>query len=1555
MPTRDAAIPSTRRPPIEGPDRAEDEKPKSNIVSQAVEIGGGMVDDPMSGGRPGSFERMENAWLDSAGNMTPEAGSRLLRTQPDPIPPPPGSPEGTRPTPPGPPVAVDGNEQAPLRLYSRDASGNRTFSRQGPKPVDGMFSFEGALVCVVDGRLWYRFGRSGKFLPVPITKSADHGRLFPLAGKRFTRAVINNEAVVCSGAHAQPVRLHVPRRRTVQAHFLGLPRPNIRETTVGTIKQDGKKWGYYFMYVRPYGSSGANKVDLGPPSPRLDVVEKEHNSADVTEYRFVEQNIPSPLYGPLEMRIFRTASGGMSARRIVHEQRLFDVPANEDGTFDTDAARDRATVDGVAQDAIWYRRSPNADRVNVRLEYEDALGTEVSSRLGPAAAEGDRRILLTPVGGSPLPAALFFVPVGDDWTVALFLQTTKAAVPRVHLSTEPGGTGDPGFPEDWLSPRGYAEAAAAPSVDSTTVAKLAAGTEDVFSYVWTGIPDVGGLDSPILLSAYPKVSLSDSSDAKNFSGADFYYFGDAGTQGTFTKGSSVALGRGVTAFNTTASPRGRRVPVLSYDVSFLEQYTDLPENDWEQIEVKLDNAQVPAALIFGSRVAGQAGLESFDRTPAHRFSDSDFSYWGTRIVSYFNPDRRAHQQTGRLVSMDSAGFTRRIAVPSGTRGAALSRPPNEFFSNVSTGLRRNLAIYRGTAHKRGSLSFSFGWCGGIPHLAAIDLLVEGGLAGLSNRTGRYVVGRTPFGFPRLSRTSTFTGVDLKVSWTDSNRRVYSRTYGLRNIGAGDDDLQFGAFPCAIHGGRMRAPSGFTRYRYLAANPGFDGAPTGPYTGYGNEQMNNRHPLWELFTGERASPSGLTSISITGTTDFVGFIAPTILGRPRTLSDVLPHANVQLLATKDLGPLRMVIDGRTLTKDGTFSVLGRDADVAGVQAPASPVNEDTGRTPLDTANARVNGERAWVWDWRLDTLNYPNLPGGRMFPSVGDGRDTKRTIKITKGSGSTKNVEIDWVLDQLSRPPNPPDLRPPSLRMGARRVGPPDLAEGVYQDNVAVNTDGVLSGRDPLYTQVAGAKTNSSPPEARFCAATGNRVFLGAVRTPREAVENRVVWSNLQSGLSSPYGFDASQRLDLDRPVTALARTLNNLVVFTESSVHRMEDAGGGNLGVYGLEDTHGCPSPEGPVDTPAGLVYPAEAGVFILQGVSPIRLSDHIAKTWQNEIPDKSLIKTVHDPVLQRVHFLYSHTVPSLYDRAFVMDMRRTRLADGGGWFSTRRTRYYTSEEGASLGRAWAFHAGLVHSSNDLGQVREYDPELRTHEVVDRRGNVRLVPVIFSFVSGGLDCGNPGMVKASSRLSYNLNCHSPGAVEFELITDQAGKQPAGTYVAEESPIVGLDTPFLATAVAKQAPVLGLHKQGNIFQVGMRTGLCPRAEGSFRIPSFARNEMIVTLSRPLPPSFVLRGLEVVVSQVDNYDSYGWLTRPNPQRTIVGATLNSDRTEVTLAVDPAWGEVPVLPERDRAGWNRLGSASGHALLTCRLSPRFSLISVVLYGARTGVSMKMGNIGG
>ena len=1593
------AVLGSPRPPTEGPAPPEDREPKVKRVAQSVEVSGGMADNPLTGGRPGSFLRMANARLDPSGNVVPADGSRFLRVDPE--------------DPTSAVLFVDGNTETRVQTSGPDSSGAVTTT--GSKPVDGLFSFEGSLVAVVEGALWLWTGR-GPARRIPITGgTALTGRWFAgrdVLGKRFTRATVNNETVVCSGAFEDPIRLHVAGRDEegnpdVQAHVLGIPRPEMEDVTEGTpvqpVKADPEAdppvaavvpglWLYFFAWSRRYSSDGYNKVDFGPPSEALEVVEREtglpgsKTRVRVHSFRAREGTVPPAQLGPLALRMFRTRSREGAAYEVGYASRLTPIPAGADGTFSFD--RDPGVPSVVPATAgVRYLRTPQADGFDVKWNYTDSNDRAVSKVFSKPTDERPTRITLTEADSTSLPAVLFIVPDGDLFKVLLAVERATP-LPGVVLSL--GRAGGPNFRDSELNNAltghyrlGYRAPVEAPAVSASKAAGLSTAGGKVSLYSW----DLGRRARENLLfrvSAYPVVSWSDGSDAEDYNSWDFR---SARPIPTFRRVdgvahnnpvSAVALGKGVDNYKTASLPASQQdVPQMA------DSIRNSPSSSWDFIrylEVKKDNATVPSVLIFGSADKGDGFLRPMNGTAAQVVHRSRFSYTNRYSVFVI----QGYANNAYTVSLDTPGFRRRSWTHGALSDDVVQSPVNN----------RRFYYFKDGVFKQASLSFSITPThpGLLYRDAARNFILDV---------------EEPF-------TDVASNVEPRITFS---RGTQSYTYRLVNIPNANVDS------CIRNGGDRWLPTGYTRYAVYDPSRTYRGnrcletftlrldPPRSAVPFYWFDPLTTEQPVSIHIGG---LPSNVSMGFTTNDADYSTSYTSNSLAGPAPL-ETRPHGNVQLISKENLGNLTLTVDGTALGAEDARTDAGFNLTTA--VAPVkrtSPVNRDDNRTPWATSWARINGEDAYVYTWRSSLEGLGNPPDNALFTQyLATGTSAqktesvkKRTIKLTSDEN---DVTVEWTKDSDVGPPDPWDLRDPSLSMGMQVFEDSTLPAGEVQDDLRLNPDAALGRTEVarLYTQ-KGGQPNFPPPPSKFCAAAGGRVFLGGVRVGSDVIENRVVWSNTQSTGPAPHGFDEGQFLDLDDPVTAMARTVNNMIVFTKSTVHRIEGVAGGRLGIYGIEDTHGCPSPLGPVDTPTGLVFPAEAGVFVLKGVQPIRLSDHISRRWKEDIPDKSSIVSVHDPVNQLVHFIYragrEGAVPAAdpdFENAFTLDMRRSRLADDGGWFCTREARYYQDARARDMGTCWAFHEGAVHAGEKTGQISRFSSGLQD---VERPGGGPLVPVSFLFIGGGMDCGGPGLFKTSSRLSYSLDCHTPGAVRFQLLPDggRGRLMDAGTLVSPDR-IAGGGTSDIFEPVSqvrsRQAPVLGPWRRAVCYQTVMRTGYKEEFRFTFAIrldpPDF--NEQNCILGRDAP--FIIQEW-LEPGGLPNFRDQSWwqgrflnvveVRRPEWEFLCDGsfhwiATAAGDPGEIgnfTAETSPPWdgnwitevGEdgscvrnepMPEYRAALDAGALRSGPwdpmrnprsfATGTARIASHRSPSFSLVDCTLHAALTGITTEPGLVGG
>ena len=437
--------------------------------------------------------------------------------------------------------------------------------------------------------------------------------------------------------------------------------------------------------------------------------------------------------------------------------------------------------------------------------------------------------------------------------------------------------------------------------------------------------------------------------------------------------------------------------------------------------------------------------------------------------------------------------------------------------------------------------------------------------------------------------------------------------------------------------------------------------------------------------------------------------------------------------------------------------------------------------------------------------------------------------------------------------------------GLYRVGDVEFdqtAGAVFVDDRSAVTDADLVSGARLYTD-SGELAADEPPLAKYVSAGGGRLVLGNVKVGNDVLNNRAYWST--PGKSG--AFPRAQFTDVDYEISGVGRFRNNLMIMTFFNCYRLEGLEG--LVAYEFENRSGSVSPRGLSETAQGLFYVGRDGFYVTDGLKAYKLSDHIQERF-NRLENKGEIAAYYDVDNFRVYFWYDEAgSPTYYGRAFILDLLQTRIGprDGGCFTEYREVERFTVEEEGLRGRSWVSYKGQTYRANFNGTVSRWEAGLLFREVVDIRagvwdraidgdaGRVRRLPVVHTFISGGLSFGSPGYTAYVTRMNYTMRERANGSVGFFLLADEGASrerlrphQIGGRWdgTAHGGALSEVSRPFALRVATGQRPVGGSRRVGSVFQLGHTTGIFYEFEGvPFSMEIRAKGEATVDITLPGP--------------------------------------------------------------------------------------------------------------
>lgn len=312
------------------------------------------------------------------------------------------------------------------------------------------------------------------------------------------------------------------------------------------------------------------------------------------------------------------------------------------------------------------------------------------------------------------------------------------------------------------------------------------------------------------------------------------------------------------------------------------------------------------------------------------------------------------------------------------------------------------------------------------------------------------------------------------------------------------------------------------------------------------------------------------------------------------------------------------------------------------------------------------------------------------------------------------------------------------------------------------TDDVLQNQEQLYT-TGGSLDNDPPPLARYCHASGPYTLYANVLEGTELLGNRI----RQSIAGDPDSCPETFYLDLDEEVTGLSSFNDSFVAFTRRGTYRINGAfdeiGGGGLLAQRIDDTVGCLANSSIVQTPEGLFFFGEDGVYWTNAVEVRKISDHFNetyKTWINPDDKVKYIQGTYDRKERLV--LWAFQKEENNGDADTLLVLHLRFPLGEGAFST-----WSGGSNFSAS-ALCLYQGRLIRGDKRGYVFRHTPQVYTDPLVDTEedpADWRTAAIIPDYISVATNFGTNYVKKWVPSILMQAKNITNLSIQIESIND----------------------------------------------------------------------------------------------------------------------------------------------------------------------------------------------
>jgi hypothetical protein len=321
--------------------------------------------------------------------------------------------------------------------------------------------------------------------------------------------------------------------------------------------------------------------------------------------------------------------------------------------------------------------------------------------------------------------------------------------------------------------------------------------------------------------------------------------------------------------------------------------------------------------------------------------------------------------------------------------------------------------------------------------------------------------------------------------------------------------------------------------------------------------------------------------------------------------------------------------------------------------------------------------------------------------------------------------------------------------------------GTTTFNDTTTDPALVAGNLPIYT-TGGVPDNDPPPKAKFVHIAGDIALWGHVKEGSETLGNRVVQGQAGDPDSAPAGFFD----DMDEDVTGISSVAGTIVVFTANGVNRMEgvfdELGRNGLSHKKIADTIGSVNHQGIVQTPEGLFFFGDDGIYFTDAYQVKKVSDGWNETYKTLVDTETKRKRIvgtYDPKQRMVHWaVQSEDANSDNDAILTLHLR----------FGIRARSCFTFsfKNGTSFAPTFItyFNKKLIRADR-RGYIFQHDDTLTTDPKVDTgvaASNWITKAIIFRWRSAAFNFGTDSIRKFIPSIAFQ--CLNESNLSLQIIS-----------------------------------------------------------------------------------------------------------------------------------------------------------------------------------------------
>lgn len=393
-----------------------------------------------------------------------------------------------------------------------------------------------------------------------------------------------------------------------------------------------------------------------------------------------------------------------------------------------------------------------------------------------------------------------------------------------------------------------------------------------------------------------------------------------------------------------------------------------------------------------------------------------------------------------------------------------------------------------------------------------------------------------------------------------------------------------------------------------------------------------------------------------------------------------------------------------------------------------------RLPVDPIATPGVGSKSFLYaflyevPYTVDTVLFETFGPTREIAPVMSAADPGITPIVISGipvldNGSTENWDTDNVVVQI--------YRTTDNGISFFKVGEVPNGTTTFSDTVS-DTD--LPFNEPLYTS-GGRLDNDPPPPAKYVHIVNGTCLYAHIKEDGQTLTNRIRQS-LPNIIDSAPG---ASFVDVEEEITGISSVRGIPVVLCKKAIYRLDgtfdELGRGAITYQKINDTAGCVSHKGIVQTVDGIFWPGNDGFYYSDGYKVIKISNGFNVTYKSLVSNETQKKNIvgaYEELNRRVWWAVQIDGSSLdNDACYILDLR---------WGVSEESSFTTISGGASFNpTAVTFFSKEFVRGDKHGYAFRHSDDLLTDPRVDQFSDTSqwgVQTIIWDFKSASTNFGD---------------------------------------------------------------------------------------------------------------------------------------------------------------------------------------------------------------------------